>query len=464
MEDNDRYPDEQPGDGGGFRNRKRPRNHESSSSSSKRFQYGGDEPLLKLLVPVYAAGALIGKKGSLLAEVKTKYGGNIRISAGKEYYPGTEERIVVLTGTAEEILGLNKHIMEKVEDPGRDGTMRHITIDDNRSRKVKIVLTNLAAGLLIGKGGNTIKNIQTNTRAKISIAPMNEGPVPGERVLTMTGSLDDRVEACKQVVEVIASDTSNMGNTTLKYPELQHGNQFQPQFNLPPDSRNDSSSARGVRMNDFAPGPTHMDGPSFSSRSPPFKHENSMDRSSLERALMDTIAEKLTAFTSSMNVIPPTNPLPQAQNGAAGRLLKAKVEMTVEVPQGLVGGVLGKQGSIIKEMARNSGGAKFNFADKGDNDPSGIRNLTITGDVEQVYKAYDLVNDRAEEVLQEYQRQQPPVRDDRSGGRYRARSRSPPRGGSSSGYGWDRGPSKNQRGDGGRRQSDFALQGFLNSY
>jgi len=94
-----------------------------------------------------------------------------------------------------------------------------------------------------------------------------------------------------------------------------------------------------------------------------------------------------------------------------------------------------------------------------------IRNLTITGDVEQVYKAYDLVNDRAEEVLQEYQRQQPPVREDRSGGRYRARSRSPPpRGGSSSGYGWDRGPAKQQRGDGGRRASDFALQGFLNSY
>jgi len=463
MDDNG-YTDEQNGQNDGYQNRlsrKRPRNQENSSSSSRRYQ-GGDEPLLKLLVPIYAAGALIGKKGALLAELKTKYGGNIRISAGKEHYPGTDERIIILTGTTEEILGLNKHIMEKVENPGRDGTMRHIAIDDNRSRKVKIVLTNLTAGLLIGKGGNTIKNIQTNTRAKISIAPINEGPVPGERVLTISGSLEDRDEACKKVAEVIAKDTSNMGNTTLKYPGgLREGSGPPLPFNLPNIASNNAPEPGG-RMNDFSP--IFVDGPSFNNRLSSMKTEDRMDRSSLERALMDSIAEKLSAFTNSVNTVP-QNSLGPIQNGVTNRFLNAKVEMTVEVPQRIVGGVLGKQGSIVKEMSRNSGGAKFKFADKSDNDTSGIRNLTITGDVEQAYKAYNLVSDRAQQLVQDHQQQHSQGRDDQQSGSFRPRSHSPQQYGGDIGYGRDRDVQhRGEERELGRRQSDFALQGFLNSY
>ena len=52
--------------------------------SKRSFHAGGNEPLLKLIVPVYMAGALIGKAGSVLSELKAKHGGNIRISAGTE--------------------------------------------------------------------------------------------------------------------------------------------------------------------------------------------------------------------------------------------------------------------------------------------------------------------------------------------------------------------------------------------
>merc|ERR1712013_908818 len=101
---------------------------------------------------------------------------------------------------------------------GRDDSMKQITIDERRSRKTKIVLTSLAAGLLIGKGGNTIKGIQTSTQAILSITDSREGPVLGERLLTVIGDLDARNHACEQIIEVIANDASNMGNTMLRYP------------------------------------------------------------------------------------------------------------------------------------------------------------------------------------------------------------------------------------------------------
>ena len=55
-------------------------------------------PLLKILIPNYAAGAIIGKGGTNIGDLQNQYGAKIRLSPSREFYPGTEERIVVLTG------------------------------------------------------------------------------------------------------------------------------------------------------------------------------------------------------------------------------------------------------------------------------------------------------------------------------------------------------------------------------
>jgi len=175
------------------------------------------DPLLKLLVPDYVAGALIGKAGCVMNELRTTYGGNIRVSAAKEFYPGTTERVVVLTGMTENISQLNRHVMQKVEDPGRDNSLKALYMNENRAQQAKVVLTNQAAGLLIGKGGETIKTIQTESKAFLSIAATNEGPVPGERILTITGLTEQRQEAFNRIIDIIATEPSNMGNTVLRY-------------------------------------------------------------------------------------------------------------------------------------------------------------------------------------------------------------------------------------------------------
>jgi len=332
--------------------RKRPLD---SEFDSKRPFPGGNEPLLKLTVPVYIAGALIGKGGCLLNELKAKYGGNIRLSAGKEYYPGTEERVVVLTGTSEQVLNMNRHIMEKMEDPGRDSSMKHINIDERRSLKVKIVLTSLSAGLLIGKGGNTIKGIQTSTNAILSITGSNEGTVPGERVLTViANNIEVRDAACKQIVGVIANEASNMHNTILRYPTA-------------------SSQPSAFNKSDRS-------------------DLGSVDREYLERAVMAKLGMQ---------------PMPQHGNGAdniggdggngVAQRLQAQVEVNVDIAGALVGGILGKHGAIVKEISQRSGGAHLTFGEK-PSDANAARNLKITGNMEQTYKAYNIVEDRVGEL------------------------------------------------------------------
>jgi len=95
----------------------------------------------------------------------------------------------------------------------------------------------------------------------------------------------------------------------------------------------------------------------------------------------------MSAFRSNTNMTPPPY---QIHNK-----LKAKVEVLVDVPDVLVGGVMGKQGSIIKDFVQRSGGAKFRFSDKTDD---ADRTLTITGDMDQAQMAYNLVCERVEQL------------------------------------------------------------------
>jgi len=282
----------------------------------------GNEPLLKLLVPNYVAGALIGKGGALMTELKETYGGNIRLSANRECYPGTVERVATLIGEISEINEINNYVMDKVEE----GTTKQ-PMDLERRGQVKIVLTNAAAGLLIGKGGLTIKAIQEESQAKISICSIELASVPGERILTMSGTKEQRTEACRQIIDKICSESSNMSNTKLKY----------------------TNGGIGLKA-------------------------------------VQEIGSPLKAINSF---------------GIA-----AKVEVQLEIPDAYVGGIMGKQGQNIYELSQRSG-ARFHFSGKNEYAPGTTnRILKITGDMNQAQLAYDIVNERVQQLEYILQRQQ----------------------------------------------------------
>jgi len=78
--------------------------------------------------------------------------------------------------------------------------------------------------------------------------------------------------------------------------------------------------------------------------------------------------------------------------------LKTKVEVQMEVPDALVGGILGKQGQVVRDMVQRSG-ARFKFSDKNEYAAGTTdRILTITGDMNQCQAAYALVNERVEQA------------------------------------------------------------------
>lgn len=57
-----------------------------------------DKTMLKMLVSSNVAGAIIGKSGKAINEMQEECGARIRVSQASDFYPGTSDRTIVLSG------------------------------------------------------------------------------------------------------------------------------------------------------------------------------------------------------------------------------------------------------------------------------------------------------------------------------------------------------------------------------
>ena len=333
-------------------------------------------PLLKVLVPNYAAGAIIGKGGQNIMQLQNTYGARIKLSQNNEHYPGTQERVGVITGDVDKVIDLHKYVMDKIRS---EASYAHgAAIDESRQRQAKIVVPNGTAGVLIGKGGTMIRGLMEQSGAKIVISSKDQEQVRGERVVTVSGSAEENEEACRLIIEKVAVDPSNMMNRTLSYS---------------------SYSLDGGHM--------HSHGSYGSNRS--------MDSSlSALSSVLGTLATNknqqnalglggASALGNQANLLRAGGPLgigsnPLAlqiltQGGTSSNLPHIKTKVTVEmhIPDSLVGSILGKGGKTIVEFI-NYSGAKIQFSGKGEYVPgTSDRILTIEGDFTSTQVAHFLI-------------------------------------------------------------------------
>lgn len=364
--------------------KRRTKDEEGSSRDSKRQKYKEGDPLLKVLVPEYAAGALLGKGGSLLSDTLEKHGGVVALSSKGDYYPTTNERIVMLSGKIEQIIKLNTCVMEKVQDPGY--------AIDNAARKniVQIILTDESAGMLIGPKGKTIQEIQTASGARLAVGVQVKAPVPGERVLTISksgpsGSFEQLLSAAKLVIQKVAIEPTNIANSSMRYPQTD--NSLVPSsYNNMQLSRRSSFPSNGDLSRNRRP-EDRLDSRYVERRSS-YEYEVSSSRMSSSRRL-----EIRNYECSSSSRQDPGRGRARARGGYQ---LKMNVSITMDIPDELVGGVMGRGGSVIKDFVSRSGGARFKISEqvhKGED-----RILTIRGDMEQCQTAAELIADRVEEL------------------------------------------------------------------
>jgi far upstream element-binding protein len=181
---------------------------------------------IQIMVPVRTVGLIIGRGGETIRDLQERSGCHVNI-VGEQSVNGF--RPINLIGSREAAARAKDLIMEIFESdstsqPGKDRALaqREPARDASHSNgfggggaardKDSIFVPSDAVGMIIGKGGETIRDMQSTTGCKINVPP-SSGPGEVEREIGLIGSRDAIVAAKRAIedkVEEVVSYQSSM--------------------------------------------------------------------------------------------------------------------------------------------------------------------------------------------------------------------------------------------------------------
>ncbi|KAL8346351.1 hypothetical protein RB598_000315 [Gaeumannomyces tritici] len=175
------------------------------------------EECLQIMVPDRTVGLIIGRGGETIRDLQERSGCHINIVGESKSVNGL--RPVNLIGTHETSMRAKNLIMEIVESDTRNGGQAapggppHGAPRGHRGDQGgmgggmgggdrindSIYVPSDAVGMIIGKGGETIREMQSSTGCKINVS-QSSGPNETEREIGLVGSRDS-IERAKRAIE-----------------------------------------------------------------------------------------------------------------------------------------------------------------------------------------------------------------------------------------------------------------------
>jgi len=319
---------------------------------------------LKILVANKAAGTVIGKGGATINSIKETTGVRIKVSGSTDTFPGTQDRVVLLSGTVEAVMAASRMVIEQiVKEPDPNGTAEASAgTGEEEQRSLSIALPASSAGLVIGKGGDRIKAMRTETNCKIMVQSMDRMP-PGsnERTVSIQGASPNIMLAVEKVIMTMYEGNGAVyENMTTSYNGGGGGGGMMGQMGGGMGGRPMPMMPQGMMMGGGYPMQQQMHQPQYDNRG---------QGGHQQHGGLPGLGE---------------------QGG--------EVTMRLGVPDMSVGGLVGKGGCIVKELMQLSG-AHIKVSQKGDNVPgTNNRIVTIVGAPGSVSYAHMLVLQKVPEA------------------------------------------------------------------
>ncbi|KFK32031.1 hypothetical protein AALP_AA6G191200 [Arabis alpina] len=148
----------------------------------------------KIDVPSSKVGVLIGKGGETIRYLQFNSGAKIQILRDSEADPSSALRPVEIIGTVTCIANAEKLINAVIAEAEAGGSPALVARGHPASHvigipeQLEIKVPNDKVGLIIGRGGDTIKNMQTRSGARIQLIPQHaEGDGLKERTVRISG-------------------------------------------------------------------------------------------------------------------------------------------------------------------------------------------------------------------------------------------------------------------------------------
>ncbi|XP_051866600.1 LOW QUALITY PROTEIN: far upstream element-binding protein 1 [Pristis pectinata] len=156
-------------------------------------------------VPDSMVGFIIGRGGEQISRIQQESGCKVQIAPDSG---GLPERSCMLTGSPDSIVAA-KRLLDQIVERGRIGPGTHHG-DGAGTSVQEIMIPASKAGLVIGKGGETIKQLQE--RAGVKMVMIQDGPQPtgSDKPLRITGD-PYKVQQAKDMVMDLIRDRDQGG-------------------------------------------------------------------------------------------------------------------------------------------------------------------------------------------------------------------------------------------------------------
>ncbi|KAL9363201.1 hypothetical protein Peur_045986 [Populus x canadensis] len=199
---------------------------------------GGSGSSKKIDIPQGRVGVIIGKGGETIKYLQLQSGAKIQVTRDMDADPNSPTRMVELMGTPEQIAKAEQLINDVLAEAeaGGSGTVSQRFSGHGGSEHFAMTIPNNKVGLVIGKGGETIKNMQARSGARIQVIPLHlpPGDTSAERTVHIEGT-SEQVETAKQLVNEVTSE-NRMRNPNMGGGYPQQGYQARPPTNWGPSS------------------------------------------------------------------------------------------------------------------------------------------------------------------------------------------------------------------------------------
>ncbi|KAG2434147.1 hypothetical protein HXX76_007874 [Chlamydomonas incerta] len=184
-----------------------------AGSGSGDLPTGTQQVVAKLLVSNSIAGSVIGKAGANIEQLQRSSGARVQLSRAGEFYPGTSDRVLLLSGSLHAVLTAIFLILEKISrdvtaGAGANGAKRGLPVkkpEDAGQAQVKLALSRRLCGLLIGHKGQTVRDFIVDSGSTIRVQSLSElTPSDPERTITVSGARDQVLRAVALILNTLS--------------------------------------------------------------------------------------------------------------------------------------------------------------------------------------------------------------------------------------------------------------------
>ncbi|XP_042511929.1 far upstream element-binding protein 2 isoform X2 [Macadamia integrifolia] len=232
--------------------------------------YGFQGASKKIDIPNGRVGVIIGKGGETIKYLQLQSGAKIQVTRDMDADPNSLTRMVELMGTPDQISKaeqLINDVLAEAEAGGSGVVSRRLSGQPGAEQFVMKVPNN-KVGLIIGKGGETIKNMQATSGARIQLIPLHlpPGDTSTERTVQIDGT-PEQIESAKQSISEVTSD-NRVRNPSMAggYPQQGYRPPRPPTNWGPPGPPQMQQPGYGYMQPSAYPGPP----PQYNMSQPPY--------------------------------------------------------------------------------------------------------------------------------------------------------------------------------------------------